>query len=320
MPGGKVKRDLLSDFFLRLEKRKDRHGLTHWKVKVHDYPILNHDKSLIESLYNILAELIHDGQLSTLLNLFDRVVSTGQKSQGMLITDRFYRTTLNSTESHTLSLIANALFSDFETPDKPVISDFETPVSRLISIFEPPVRQLISESATPVPVLFSDFETHLKILYMIKDSIKMIQDTNYPPDSDKPDDQSENKMAEDWDYQQILRSVNPDFRTKIIQEPGKQLDFVALLIQSCLNARVQQPLNLALSKTLQGGMIPDAAALRLAKQTPLALLSVLVMTQTDPNRFKLSTRPISSGYRCGHPTTINGGRFTKKTDINSTLD
>jgi hypothetical protein len=278
----KGKRELLSDFFLRVESRKDPRGLTQWKIKVHDYPILQQDENLITSLYHVLAALIQNNQLSTLLTLFDREPLRRPNTQGLSFADRLYRTTLSEDESHILSVIAEAVFSDFETPVNNNISNFETPASRLISIFEPPVRQLISESATPVPVLISNFETHIKILYMIKDSIQIIKDTNHPTDSSEPAHQIQDKRADGWHFDQILHSVKPELQQKILQDNKTKTKFLALLVQSCLNARVQQPLNLALSKTIQGEMNPNPAATRLARQTPANLLSVLVMMQTDP--------------------------------------
>lgn len=287
----KGKRELLSDFFLRLETRKDRHGQTQWKVQVHDYPILHTDEQLISNLYKIIADLNRQGKLSSLLTLFEQEVFTDSKATGRIIFDRLYRATLNKEASQSLSWIAATLFSNIETSENTVISDFETPVNRLISIFEPPVQQLISENATPAAVLFSVFETYLKILYTIKDSIKMIKNTNNPPDSGKPGVHSEQEKAEGWDYQEILRSVKPELQAKIIQDRTKQEDFLAWLIQSCLNSRVQQPLNLALSKTVQGETYPDLAALRLSRQSPLALLSLLVIFQTDPNRISFQNDP-----------------------------
>ena len=287
----KGKRELLSDFFLRMETRKDRHGQTQWKVQVHDYPILHTDEQLISILYKIIAGLNQQGKLSSLLTLFEQEVFTDSRATGRTIFDRLYRTTLNKEASQSLSLVATTLFSNIETPENPVISDFETPVSRLISIFEPPVQQLISENATPVAVLFSVFETYLKILYMIKDSIKIIKNTNYPPDSESSGIQNEQERAEDWDYQQILRSVKSELQAKIIQDRTKQENFLAWLIQSCLNSRVQQPLNLALSKTVQGETSPNLAAVRLSRQSPVALLSILVTFQTDPNRISFQKDP-----------------------------
>ena len=289
----KGKRELLSDFFLRVETRKDSHGLAHWKVQVHDYPILSSDERVISNLYSILAELISRGRLSSLLSLFERDAFVDSKSRGMMMLDRLYRSSLIPEEAQTISLIASALFSDFVTPDNLCISDFETPVSRLISFFEPPVNQLISENATPALDLFSVFETYLKILYMIKDSIKIIKNANHPPDSASIDIESAENQAEGWNFQQLLRTANPDFRKKIVQESSKQHVFIALLIQSCLNSRVQQPLNLALSKTLKGETNPSAAAIRLSKQRPITLLSVLVMIQTDPNKANFQNDPIT---------------------------
>jgi hypothetical protein len=280
----KGKRELLSDFFLRVETRKDRHGLTQWKVQIHDHPILPNDEQLIANLYQIIADLNQQGKLTILLTLFEQSIFTDSRD-GRLMIDRLYRTTLNQGESQALSLIANRLFSDFVTPEDPIISDFETPVSRLISIFEPPVQQIISEKATPAAVLFSVFETYLKILYMIKDSIKQIKDTNHHPDSLNSGDLDEQKRSEDWNFPEILRSVNQELREKVLQDSSKRESFIAWLIQSCLNSRIQQPLNLALSKTVQNDAKPDSAALRLAGQSPTTLLSVLVMVQSDPNRI-----------------------------------
>ena len=287
----KGKRELLSDFFLRVETRKDRHGLTQWKVQVHDYPILHNDEVLIANLYKIIANLNQQGKLSSLLTLFDREVFTDSKASGRLILDCLYRATLNKDESQSLSLITQVLFSNIETPEDIVISDFETPVSRLISIFETPVQQIISENATPAAVLFSVFETYLNILYMIKDSIKMIKNTNLPQDSIEPGFHDKPERVEGWNYQQILRSVKPELQNKIIQDPTRQSVFLAWLIQSCLNSRVQQPLNLALSKMDQGETSPDLAALRLSRQSPVSLLSILVMVQTDPNRISFQKDP-----------------------------
>ncbi len=287
----KGKRELLSDFFLRVETRKDRHGLTQWKVQVHDYPVLHNDELLISNLYQIIANLNRQGKLSSLLTLFEQDVLSDTKTTGRLMLDRLYRATLNKDESQSLSLIANTLFSNLETPENVVISDFETPANRLISIFETPVQQVISENATPAAVLFSVFETYIKILYMIKDSIKMIKNANLPQDSGEPGIHDKPERVEGWDFEQILHSVKPELQNKIIQDPTKQSVFLAWLIQACLKSRVQQPLNFALSKTVQGDTSPDLAAVRLTRQSPMSLLSVLVMFQTDPNRISFQKDP-----------------------------
>lgn len=280
----KGKREMLSDFFLREETRKDRQGRKHWKIRVHQYPVLDRDKQLMTNLYQIVEELIQQDKLLTLTTLFDREAFVNPKVQNSEMVDRLYQMPLTSSETNTFSLIANRLFSDFETPDNLLISDFDTPASRIISIFEPPVQLIISNNATPAPVLISVFETYLKILYILKDSFKTIVDSSLPPDSSQPADMDKSLGVDGWDFNQILGAVNSDIRNKIIQTPEHQTKFIAFLIHASLNARVQQPLNLAISKSFKEELTPTPAAIRLAKQLPNTLLSVLVSIQTDPNR------------------------------------
>lgn len=288
----KGKRDLLSDFFLRTEVRKDKQGLVQWKIRVNDYPILNQDKRLISGLYEILARLIRDQHIDSLLGVFKQEAFTAPRNQGLSMTDRLYRSALSSSDIKAFSLILKQIISDYETPDKVSISGFETPADRIISIFEPPVQQLISESATPAVELISVFETYLKILFIIKDSIQIHENSNPHPDSGNSSSTEPENRMEDWNFEQILQPVKVEFRKELLQDPHKLDSFMAWLIYGCLNSRVQQPVNLALVKALQENAIPDAAALRLAGQSPIALLSVLTVMQTDPSRANYQQDPL----------------------------
>ncbi|MBG0787097.1 MAG: hypothetical protein H0S79_18535, partial [Anaerolineaceae bacterium] len=54
----KNKRELLADFFLRTQTRRDGEGITQWQIQVSELPVLPEDASLISSVYARLAELI----------------------------------------------------------------------------------------------------------------------------------------------------------------------------------------------------------------------------------------------------------------------
>lgn len=287
----KSKREMLADFFLRVETRKDKQGVPQWQIRVNEPPVLSDDERLIATLYELLAQLVRNDRIDPLLTLFERDVFTQPQYQDSSILDRLYRVKLSPAETNLLSMVAEHLFSDFETSDSLLISDFETPEARLISLFEPPVQALISESATPAGALFSNLETYLKILVRIKDSIQIIKNANLPPDSEPASRQEIKSGAEDWDYNQILQSVNPTYRKLILDDPEQRTQFIAWLIRNSLNARVSQPLNLAISQTLQGDSKPDAAALRLAAHSPSVLISVLEQMRIDPARLSFQQDP-----------------------------
>ncbi|MBG0787098.1 MAG: hypothetical protein H0S79_18540, partial [Anaerolineaceae bacterium] len=112
--------------------------------------------------------------------------------------------------------------------------------------------------------IISDLETHLKILESIKDSIKIIKNSNTPPDSSLPQEQPSFSEGEEWDLTSILEPVSAQFKQEILNDPEKSRIFKAWLVHNALNSRVNQPLNLALNKAMQNTAPPDTAAMRLA--------------------------------------------------------
>ncbi len=184
--------------------------------------------------------------------------------------------------SEVLIILAKSIISDFETPVNETISEFETPVSRLISLFETPDDPFISESATPAAAIISEIETHLKILENIKNSIKDIKQSNVHPNSSSFEPEPEANQAADWNLSKILNNVKPEFRKEILSNPQKERAFMAILIQSALNGRVNRPMNLALSQTLQGNSASNAAAQRLAEMGKSKLIELLELALDQP--------------------------------------
>ena len=267
----KNKRELLADFFLRLQTRRDGNGIMQWQIKVSEMPILPEDARLIASVYGRLAELIRSNRLGQLTNLLDQVEPSQNNLQGKAVLDRIYRLPVTTATRETLTCLIGGLISDSGTPVNPEISKFETPVDRLISLFETPENGFNSKNATPVIEIISDLETHLKILESIKDSIKNIKNTNTPPDSKVIPDHSSPPEGEGWPLERILGPVSTNFRQEILKDPEKARLFKAWLIHSALNSRVNQPLNLALNKAMQNAAPPDSAAVRLANLSREAL-------------------------------------------------
>lgn len=271
----KNKRELLTDFFLRVQTRRDGDGLPQWQIKVSELPILPEDARLISSVYARLAELIRSNQLEQLINLLDQVDPAQSSLQGKAVLDRIYRLPVTEATCEVLTCLAEGLISDFGTPDNPEISKFETPVDRLISLFETPENGFNSKNATPVIAIISDLETHLKILESIKDSIKIIKNTNTPPDSTVLLKSSIHPEGEGWPLERTLKPVSANFRHEILNDPAKARLFKAWLVHSALNSRVNQPLNLALNKAMQNAASPDNAAVRLANLSGEVLRGLL---------------------------------------------
>jgi hypothetical protein len=288
----KNKREMLSDFFLRIATRRDdEDGLLQWQIQVQDMPVLLQDENLMASLYKQLAELVSAGQLGNLIALLDLANQGQRSSSSNSILDNIYRTHASPQMIQALSLLANNIISDFETSEGKLISDFETPASRLISLFETPDIELFSESATSAMALISEIETHLKILDNIKDSIRELKQSNLQPDSPKSGAQFSSGPTDCWDLSGILNQVKPEFREEILNDPKKQQTFIAWLIQSSLNGRVNRPLNLALAKTLQEKTPPDAAARRLAELTKSQLVGLLEQALSEPASLGYQKNP-----------------------------
>ena len=277
----KNKREMLADFFLRVQTRRDPEGMPQWQIKVWDLPILPEDARLMDSVHRRLAELIRNDQLDNLLALLDKISPENGSAAGRAVLDRVYQLPAAPETRQVLACVAAGLFSDFETPEDPQISDFETPAERLISLFETPESELISKNATPVMAFISDLETHLKILEKIKDSIKMIKNSNSSPDSESSAKSTAQPAAEDWDLEKVLEPVTPRIRKEILNDPEKTVLFKAWLIHSALNSRVNQPLNLALNQAVQCLTPPESAALRLAK-TALPALAAQLESKLSP--------------------------------------
>ena len=277
----KNKRELLADFFLRLQTRRDGEGVHQWQIQVADLPVLPADARLISSVYARLAELIRCDRLEQLVTLLEQVEPGQTGQQGKAVLDRIYRLPVSTETQEVLSCLVNGLISDFGTPVEADISKFETPVDRIISLFETPEVDLISKNATPVIEIISDLETHLKILESIKDSIKIIKQSNTPPDSSFPQEQLNPSEGEDWDLETLLEPVSTQFRQEILNDPEKSGNFKAWLVHSALNSRVNQPLNLALNKAMQGAQPPDYASIRLVN-LPLPELVGLLEISTSP--------------------------------------
>ena len=67
----KNKRDLLSDFFLRIDTRRDEYGVQQWQIQVHNIPTLPQDERLMTSVYQHLARLVSTNQLGNLIDLLN---------------------------------------------------------------------------------------------------------------------------------------------------------------------------------------------------------------------------------------------------------
>lgn len=281
----KNKRELLANFFLRLDTRRSEAGETQWQIQVHDFPILPEDANLIAQLYAILADLIRENRLEAVLSLFETAPFTGPQSAKASILDLIYRSPQSEEKMQVLSTIVTRLISDCETSVEPTISDFETPDNRLIALFETPVQEIISESATPVRRLFSEIETYLKILYRIKDSLKQFINSNLPPDSNLKN------RSEDWNLVHLLKDFQTEHVQKINSTPETMHLFKAWTIWGALNARVHQPLNFAISQTIQEKNPPEAAALRLAELPLSGLRGLLEQMLIQPGQVNYHHDP-----------------------------
>lgn len=279
------KRERLADFFLRVDTRKDDESGVQWQIKVHDLPVLPADQQRMASIYANLAELIRKQQLQPLLDLIDSVENDAFGSTSAALLDQIYRAPQSGEAARALSCFARTVISDFETPDPLRISRFETPADRLISLFATPESDLFSESATPAIEFISEIETHLKILERIKDSIKKLSYSTNQPDSVSRDQPPINlqpgRVA--WDFKKLLSSVKPEYQQEILISTAKQRAFKAWLIQNALSPRVQQPLNLGITQTLQNQAQPQAAAVRLAEMPLEALISLLARALASPS-------------------------------------
>ncbi len=69
----KNKRDLLSDFFQRIDLRKDENGLPQWQIQVHALPTLTTDENLMASVYQYLSELLQVDAIEDLVDLLDKL-------------------------------------------------------------------------------------------------------------------------------------------------------------------------------------------------------------------------------------------------------
>jgi hypothetical protein len=271
----KNKREMLADFFLRVKTRRDGEGAMHWQIKVWEMPILPEDARLMDSVHALLADLIREGHLDKLLTLLDQIEPAHDAPAGQSVLDRIYQNPPAIETQTVLTCLARELISDFETPEDPPISNFETPVERIISLFETSEAALISKNATPVIAFISDLETHLKILEKIKDSIKIIKNPISSQDSETNKVTNTKTTEADWNLTKILAPVSLNFRKEILETPERIMLFKAWLIHSSLNSRVNQPLNLAINKTLQGTTAPEGAAKRLAALSLAGLIQLL---------------------------------------------
>lgn len=271
----KNKRELLADFFLRVQTRRDGEGVPQWQIKVSELPVLPADSRLISSVYARLAELVRNNQLDQLINLLDQVDPAQSGLQGKAMLDRIYRLPLKDETREVLTHLVEGLISDFGTSVNNNISKIETPVDRIYSLFETPENGFIAKNATPVIAIISDLETHLKILESIKDSIKTIKNPNTPSDSTPSAGPMTQPLEEDWDLERILEPISTNFRQEILNDLQKAGLFKAWLIHNALNSRVNQPLNLALNKARQGAAPPDNAAVRLASLSLGAMIGLL---------------------------------------------
>ncbi|MDY6874104.1 MAG: hypothetical protein SVR81_09095 [Chloroflexota bacterium] len=289
----KNKRELLSDFFLRVKTQKDDQGETQWQIQVHDLPVLPADEALMASVYSRLADLIREQQLTPLINLLDAIEPQSAQPPTSALLDLIYRTPQTAEATQALTCLARGIISDYETPDEPRISNFETPVGRLISLFATSENGLFSKSATPAIALISEIETHLKILERIKDSIKKLINSTIQPDSGSQRESTkiDNPGRLDWDFNKILQITKPKYQQEILNDLAKQRAFKAWLIQDALSPRVQQPLNLAITQTLQDTAQPQAAAIRLMQMPPGALKALLESALRSPSGPGFSSDP-----------------------------
>ncbi len=287
----KSKREALSDFFLRVDVRKDDNGAPSWQVLVHDHPVLPRDEQRMKSIYQTLAALWQNDQLEVLLSLFEKIPSSRPQNQSAQILDQIYRLPLTIEETETLSITASVLFSDLETPDNVVISEFDTPADRLISILETSVSALISKSATPETLFISELETHLKILYRIKDSIKVLKTSTFLPDSQTNAPKPLDLRLEGWDLKTLLQDINPDYQTQILEHPNISKSFIGWIIQNALNPRVNHPLNLAITQTLQNQAVPEPAAGRLSELPAHELRELLLTLRDHPESLTFQSNP-----------------------------
>lgn len=263
------KRNLLADFFFRTDTRKDSQGSVSWQITVNAHPVLPQDQRRLALTYELIADLIQQGQLASLLSLFT-IESISNWSPGSTsLLDLIYRCPAGSDAQQALSLIANHIISENETPVQFSLSQFETPVDRLLSLLETSAGLLIADNATPVARFFSEFETYLKILFSIKDSLKHLTDSNHPQDSTDSErlaGQAESRFLPDIaeKYQQILRA-----------KPTVYRHFYAWFVQSSLDPKIQQPVSFAVTMAIRKKSPPGSVALRLADVPPDQLAALL---------------------------------------------
>lgn len=263
-------RDLASQYLCRLGTRASETG-TDWQLQVSEVQLTAADESLKQAIYAFLFAP-PDPVSPDLLSVY---ASNGQWQRAML----------GNAEANPIRLchfetLVNAGICQFETLEADAICHFDTLVDGLNYYFE-----------TLIEAGICQFDTIIKILNKLKFAPLINQETFptkiSPPPVGLTDEivtYSSEDLITDWDYNKLMRGINPELR-KRIQKLGFEKEFLAWLIAGSLNPEIHSPVSFAIATTLESKQTPVPPAIRLADlpATELSLLLQKTLRKMEQN-------------------------------------
>jgi len=242
-------RDLASQYLCRLDTRSSETG-TDWHLQVSEVQLTAADESLKQALYAFLfapPDPVSPELLST-------YASNVQLQRAMLSNAEANPVRLCHFET-----LVDAGICQNETLDPAQICHFDTLVDGLNYYFE-----------TLIEAGICQFDTIIKILNKLKYAPFINQETipskiaaQAAGSAYEKLESSTDNRDKDWDYNKLMRGINPELR-KRIQNLGLEKSFLAWLIAGSLNAEIHSPVSFAIATVLENQQTPPGPAARLA--------------------------------------------------------
>ena len=276
-------RDMASACLCRVKTRPSETapGGTDWQLRVNEVSLTARDETLKQAIYAFLYAPPSGMSRDNLSAFFDNY-----SIQDLLVLDAQSNPTRLC---HYETLISGAICQN-ETLSAIEIGHFETLVDGLNYYFE-----------TLIEAGICQFDTILKILTRLKTPLFFKPNTS-APDTDLPIHSRGDLFAMEpqvvgyfdqdlWDFERLLAGISPVLKKQILAQKVETA-YLSWLVYASLTLAIQNPVSLAVKRTLESGADAGGAALRLASLPAYQLAKTLGAALTRLERGYLGGRVV----------------------------
>ncbi|MGB4594962.1 MAG: hypothetical protein WBI14_03565 [Anaerolineaceae bacterium] len=268
-------RDLASACLCRVKTRPSETvpGGTDWQLRVSDIGLTARDETIKQAIYAFLFAPPDGVNHDNLIAYFDNV----SLKDLLLLNAQAHPTQL----CHYETLVSNAICQN-ETLCDEEICHYETLVNGLNYYFE-----------TLIEAGICQFDTILNILSRLDTPIFLKTDTS-APDTDLSTHSRISQFTSQsqvvgyydhdlWDFEKLLSGISPLLKKRILAQNAEKA-YLSWLIYASLTAGIQNPVSLAVKRTLESNTDTGGAAFRLANLPAYQLAQTLASALTRLER------------------------------------